>query len=199
MRAWSGTCWPPSIPTSQCSRCTSLTLAGTTSCGESVMTCWCGRPGGRRPPDSLYTSNGGCPRWPASSPCRSPCQCASGTRTTSIRGMVYSALDRGGRWRSSRADRPRSDRRATRAVLRALHRLASPGAPTSRWRGVPLAWRNDTFEKRLDTLADEIDVDRLRPFGVRRSTLRFSRGRLAGCMATFTRPIPSLRMGPSQQ
>ena len=30
MRAWSGTCWPPSIPTSQCSRCTSLTLAGTT-------------------------------------------------------------------------------------------------------------------------------------------------------------------------
>lgn len=46
--------------------------------------------------------------------------------------------------------------------LRALHRPASPTAPTSRWRGVPLARRTDTFEERLDTLADEIDADFLR-------------------------------------
>lgn len=46
--------------------------------------------------------------------------------------------------------------------LRALHRPASPAAPISRWRGVPLAWRTNTFNQRLDTLADEIDADCLR-------------------------------------
>ncbi len=45
--------------------------------------------------------------------------------------------------------------------LRALHRRADPAAPTSLWRGVPLASLNDTFVQRLDTLADEIDVDGL--------------------------------------
>ncbi len=46
--------------------------------------------------------------------------------------------------------------------LRALHQPASPAAPTSLWRGVPLARRTDTFEERLDTLAGEVDADRLR-------------------------------------
>lgn len=46
--------------------------------------------------------------------------------------------------------------------LRALHQPASPAAPTSRWRGVALARRTDTFEERLDTLAGEIEADRLR-------------------------------------
>jgi aminoglycoside phosphotransferase (APT) family kinase protein len=46
--------------------------------------------------------------------------------------------------------------------LRALHRPASPEAPTSEWRGVPLARRSDTMAQRLDTLAGEVDTGFLR-------------------------------------
>ncbi len=48
------------------------------------------------------------------------------------------------------------------SFLRALHQPANPAAPISRWRGVPLARRADTFEERLNTLAGAVDAGRLR-------------------------------------
>lgn len=47
--------------------------------------------------------------------------------------------------------------------LRALHRPAPPDAPVNPFRGVPLAARHEITVAGIDALADEIDVDRIRP------------------------------------